>query len=263
MFLGFAGFLFSACSDDSTEPSKDSAGYFPSNIGSYWVYERFSTDTLKNPIVESLSEDSSVIISEAVTYLNHSAYLQNTYSDIAETMSDYFYSENYALHGTLFYVMPREIRSGVIPLPFEITDRWVKIADPNATTWDIFDTTLTNVDYSLPGIGTFKFTGTFSVKGEKKSQSVVQIGEEGSKTNVNAQQFDIVNTLEGKISGTIPVSISTKLHLYYADNIGLVKQELDPFIIDINYILGKFHQGIQGYITTLKRYQVLKPTTFH
>ena len=212
--LAFAG---CSSSDNSTNPPVDGGSYFPIKTGSFWAYNSTETDPETNEITPSRD---SIIIKEQSTEEGKLAFKFENYIDGTYSDDTYQYTENDQLFVLLQSILPT---GGTLPIPVDqIPNQWVKIADNNATKWDVFSLDLSNIPFDFGGLS-LDMSGNLKVEGTKGDKVVVEVmGKE-----YTAQKY----TINSKINATanyqgLPISIGDVIiptHYYYVQGIGLVK----------------------------------------
>lgn len=242
MAIGFA-----SCTEDNKDnPVTPSTGknYFPSKVGTWWVYNNYERNVDNTPI-ETVTSVDSIFVSGSETKLGKTAYKYETVNDLLNDVN-YFASET-----GKFYALPSSfLPTGLEFFPMgNIEEKWYLIADDNATApWEILSLPLANI--TIP-IGTFNvpFTGVLTIKGEKKGMSEIHVGTQVLQT----QEFLITYTISGvaKLILDIPVSLDFKSHFYYAENVGLVKQVFDSFK---QVLAAAYPLEIPGYESRLQKY---------
>ncbi len=244
--------IINGCSS-STSPTT-TKNFFPIVSGNYWVYASYNLDSLGNKDLTSLTTDSTVITGTQTLY-GKSSFIFTTYNSKNGSSSQNFYTENGKLYTAVANIMPDTTQ---IPLPLNIPEAWIVIADPDSSSWTIFTQTYDNTNVSLPGYGSAKLTGTFTIKGEKGTQSTMQTGENQS-ISVTAQEYKLVYSFVGNVTITgLPLPMTLNFtgtrHSWYGENIGLIQSRTDPATISIGG--GLITQKIQGSESDMLRYHV-------
>jgi hypothetical protein len=212
-FLG--GLFINSCSDSSTTPTVTKE-LFPSNTGSYWIYQRAYVEEGTN----KTATDSVVILGQE-NYLGQSAAKYTVYNE-NEVFETYL---RYSQDSKLFALPSELLPVGLMALiPSEILPQnWVVIADDKASQWDIFSFDVTQVPLDFNGVsavlnGQIKVTGT---KGGTRSVLV-------NGANASAQEFVTTVAYVGTVNymgANIPLEFSVITKSYFVDKIGLVLVE--------------------------------------
>jgi len=180
--------------ESSTGPGT-TANYFPLAVGNWWVYQRTELDTAGNP-TGSQWRDSTVVVGQT-TAGGRQAFVMVTYRGNGEVDTMLVASEE---GGRRLYALG-EGRD----LP---KVGWLKIVDFGASSWHIWDTTLT----------AFGISGTLTLQGSRGGTRVLDI----KGRSVTAQEFLITTTFQGTYY------FKQVHHLWIADGIGLVARRDDP-----------------------------------
>jgi hypothetical protein len=257
-------FLLSSC-NNSTTPSTPSKNYFPiSALFNYWIYQKYQLDTTSQAAVFKLlspfSVDSAFISNKNSTKLGKSCSEQTTINaDENLTQLDYFYTAGQQLYALSDYVIPNELRNAPIALPISISNRWILLADnaSSSDSWTIFDTTLSNVNYDIPNIGLAVINGDYKITGNRGTEASIEVDSSTIAKYYTAKEFKVVHTFTGTVKYSIftfdlPYNIT--LHYWYVDNIGLVKYQLDPIVINLTAL--NFSFVSKGVVKNMIRYKL-------
>ncbi|HOK13421.1 MAG TPA: hypothetical protein PLU67_03760 [Candidatus Kapabacteria bacterium] len=258
-------FLF-ACSDDdnSNNPNDNTQekNYFPLKAGNYWFYENYDLD-MQNQIKTDTKRNDSVVTASSVTYLGKVAFPYVQYSWVinelpVETARYHFYYEKPKLYAETKYVLPT---NAVFGLPIDkIENKWIVLADFQATNWDVFSHQFANETVQLPGLPiALKFNANYTVKATRNTAT--------TKVSIGGVSFDAVevvlnHSIKGNLTYTIlnfPIEVNLVQRFYFVENIGLAKSMLESKTIEIN--LGTFGTqklDVEGYQKNLVRYNVSK-----
>jgi hypothetical protein len=220
-------------------------------VGSYWVYDSKRLDGEGKVIGTSTG---SVAIYKTSTRLSKECFVFNNYADGEHQGDTYQYKTETELYTLLDVILPDPEE---FPLPIgEIVDQWVKIADNNQASWDIYQHTMNDFEIDMEGIKG-KLKGTLKIVG-KKGSMVSLSGIMGQ--TYNAQEFIVENHISGKFTITsfglpIPIDINEKIYFkyYYADKIGLIKYRAEPLIITL---AGTYQVQVRGRERILLRTNV-------
>ncbi len=241
--LPILAFLIS-CKEDSTGPSTQKT-YFPVASGSWWIYLNYDIDSAGNKIPETEYYDTVKIVGTQ-TIGGKLAVITVSHNSRGETDTSYFAFENNKLY-TFLDFFDNEF--------FNFTEaQWVLIADFNGTSWKILpDTTLPPVDIPIPDVGNAKLTAKIGINGSKGSQSNITVKGKSvvSQEILNTVKMDMKFEIPGF---PIPVTTTTNVvvHLYFGENIGLVRRHVDPtsinFTVMQQWIDGSHSEVVDYYI---------------
>ncbi|MCS6965912.1 MAG: hypothetical protein NZ473_04000 [Candidatus Kapabacteria bacterium] len=237
--------LVGCAKEESTGPTQP-RNYFPLAVGNWWVYSGIRLDTSGAEMPGTEWRDSMVIVGQ-VTHAGRQSYVAVRYRvgggipDVPDTML-------LATDGTRLYVFIEEF-------PIFGPTGWVKVADYSASSWAIWDTTLTNVpiDSANSAVTT---SGTMSWRGERGGTLSMTI----KGRQVTAQEFRMRATYNGKlfVGGTEVGTLSFTLSLrqWVAEGIGIVREQRDPSELRIQSPLGGGVEMEEGERTVLVDYHV-------
>ncbi|MEN3027397.1 MAG: hypothetical protein ABDH31_06825, partial [Chlorobiota bacterium] len=121
--------------EESTEPTQP-RNYFPLNVGNWWVYAGIKLDTTGAEEPGTEWRDSMVIVRKDSLY-GRQAYMAVQYRSNDDTPDTMLLSSD----GVRLYMFVHrsDTSEGGVPGP----TGWVKVADYSASSWAIWDTTLT------------------------------------------------------------------------------------------------------------------------
>ncbi len=214
-------FLFSACSDDSDNPTDpgdndDAAAYYKIDVGNWWIFQNYDLDTLDQVIDGTESVDTTRVLA-SLQYQGKSAYMAtSTYYDSEEGLIvDTFYI---AVEGQKLYQYFDNLGNEQLLVPF---GGWVLTADFNGTEWTVVDTTITDQEVDL-GDNAGILNATFTIKGKKLNKENITVK---GKT-VEAQKFEQTVSMVGTITVSgfeIQINQTVKTTLWFGENVGLAK----------------------------------------
>jgi hypothetical protein len=244
--------IINGCSNSTSTTNPQN--FFLVVSGNYWVYATYNLDTAGVKDMTSMTTDSTVITGTQTLYGKNS-FIFTTYNSKTGSKTQNFYTENGKLYTAVSSVIPDTTQ---FPLPLNIPNAWVVVADPDSASWTIFSQALNNADFPVPGYGTAKLTGTFAIRGEKGSQSTMQTGE-NQTISVSAQEYRMIFSFNGTITipgVPIPMTLNFAVtnHSWYGVNIGLIQSKTDPSTISVGG--GLITQKIQGTESDMLRYHV-------
>jgi hypothetical protein len=209
--------------ESSTGPGT-TANYFPLAVGNWWVYQRTELDTAGNPTGPQW-RDSTVVVGQT-TAGGRQAYVMVTYRGDGEMDTSLVASEG----GTRLYLW---VGGEMEDLPGPTG--WVKIADFGASSWRIWDTTLTNVPVDTEGT---TVSGNFTWQGSRGGTRALTI----KGRSVTAQEFLVTLSFQGDVysrgvrAGTL--RFRQVQHFWIADGIGVVASRVDPSELVIQLVIG-------------------------
>ncbi len=249
----FALFALFSCSEDKDPNTNTDAEYYPMTVGSYWVYESKELDG-EGKVTATTTD--SVAISKTTTRLDKECFEFKNYINSVHDGDTYQYKTETELYTLLDVILPDEEE---LPLPIgEIVEQWVKIADKNQSSWDIFELPIQDFAIEIEGVAG-ELTGTLKIVG-RKGGMVSLPGIMGQ--TYNAQEFTVENHIVGVIKvtslGGITGDIDEKINVkyYYADNVGLVKYRSEPLLAKIKTAFNTFQVPISGREEILLRTNV-------
>ncbi|MGQ9819686.1 MAG: hypothetical protein ACUVQ1_07165 [Candidatus Kapaibacteriales bacterium] len=234
-------FLQSCSEDNSTNNNTTTKTYFPTTVGSWWIFKTFDLDSNGVMIPETERYDTSKIIGS----FNISGKMATALEERSgESSIDTIY---FSYENDKIYTLLSTFNNDMIPIQ---GNQWIVIADFKSSSWTILkDTTLDSFD--VPGVGTI--TPTLGIKGRKgNSTNVVVKGKA-----IPSQEFIITMKFNLKISlpgVPLPVNASFDMvqHIYFGENVGNVLRQSDPSQINV---LG-FIENIEGSRSELIDYSI-------
>lgn len=238
LFIAFA-LVFAACSDDNgSDPNDDDNNnnntggddYFPEETGSYWILETYQLDQQNQPVSGTIQIDS-MIVSGNVNILGKDADYFIIYDSNNEVKSEkYFYqTENNSvyIHSDFINEFLDELGGGVLSsLPFDLGNRWIKIADFGESSWAVFDTTFEDFQF----INDIMIDGSFSVSGHTGIQKNIEVGSQ----SFSSQEFILTFDFEGFISvdPSNEKQFSFNIHHWFGKGVGLILTTYESTIFD-------------------------------
>lgn len=246
---GMALLWVSGCSDEGATPQVP-PNYFPMAIGNWWVYAGVELDTAGNELPALQWRDSLVVVAP-MAIGGKQGYQVVTCRDSLPWDTTIMATEG----GKLYVYFDGQL-SANIPLP--APRGWVLFADPTASAWVAWDTTVTGFPVELPGLpqgltasGTFRWSGqrggTLSL--ELKGRSVV------------AQEWAMTVTFSGDVF-LGPLKVGTAqfrlaIRLWAAEGIGIVRRVDEPARVVLSVqALGQQQFAFNGQRLTLVDYAV-------
>ncbi len=223
---------FYSCSDNSVKNSNPK--YIIGDVGSYWIFKNTPVDNQLNFQTDSTFIDSTYISAKAnILDKDCDVFTTDNYEDgeVSSTTEMYLREEDEKIYTHSGFVT-NSFDNLPIPLPFELEEKWIVIADFNDELWRVYEVDIDTVE--IPFVGA-KMVGKISVMGSKENMESISI----NNNNVNAQKFSLEIIFTGTIifSG-IPVAFTPEriVDIWLSENIGLVKTYEHPSIISIPYI---------------------------
>ncbi len=253
--LIFSAVMIFSCSDNgSTDPNGDNTftyqNLFPMDPDRYWIGERYELDSNNNRVSsEPMFEDSTYISGQEEKTGKIAAIFTTKQLDVNTESSRCHFKDGDSifLHSEFFNeFINLENLPGNIELPINITDQWLLIFDPSRNSWDIFDELFDNVKFYAEFVqDTLTLNGHLAASG--KVAGVDEVEFEGSKlkalkVTINLQSVDMTISI-----GSYPVeaTLSRDYHIWYADQIGIVKEQLESLTVDIPSVME--NQKLPGY----------------
>jgi hypothetical protein len=229
---------------------------FPMDNGWFWVYKKYQLDTNSNPITDKYTLDSLVCVGketilqkEAYKFL--SFYTQDNNNQYNQSSNQYYYKDTnkYYAHSSWFNELLNFGAAGLV-LPFEITEQWVLIINPNQNDWRIYLRNFNNEQLSF-GI----LNGVLTIDGINRGYVPTTIG---TTTFQNVMQVDYKFKFVGNAQtqlGNLPLNLERVMSVYYLPAIGKIKAKMNPmrFIIE-----GLTDQIIPGFEQQLFRNNITK-----
>ncbi len=223
-------------------------------VGNSWVYEKFQLDS--NNIQETSNPTmDSVNITGTVTKINETAFAMSIFTK-TNPQSDYvrgaeqFYYEI----GSIIYTHSNwfdelmDFGGGSIELPFDISEQWLKLIDPQMNEWSIYTRAFANEPLSF---GTL--TGNLTLTATNAGTQNVTIGtEQFANTRQIDYKFKFIGTADTQF-GQIPLNLERVLTVWYAPGVGKIKARM----LSMRFVVpGLMNQIIPGYVQTIVRYHL-------
>ncbi|MGA2297030.1 MAG: hypothetical protein ABSG15_05725, partial [FCB group bacterium] len=137
--------IFISCSSNNnpTTPNNNNKVNFSSLAYlNYWINNNYNIDTLGQQ-TGTITVDSTVVTDSTIK-AGHKAYVLTVYNmNKMPTDTQYVYEDSvrYYTHSHFFNSIVAKKLAGY-PNPFDIGDRWIKLADYDSTSWNIFSDSL-------------------------------------------------------------------------------------------------------------------------
>lgn len=230
------------------------ADLLPLSISSFWLYKKYELDSNSNPIMTNFTLDS-VICFGTEFILQRNAYKFLSFSTIDNTnqytqnTNQYYYKDGvvYYSHSSWFNDLVNFGGAG-FTLPFEITEQWVKIINPDQNDWRIYSHTFNNQQFSF-GL----LNGELTIDGINRGVVSTQVGTTNYQNVVLVDyKFKFVGNAQTQF-GNLPLNLERFLSVYYLPGIGKIKAKMKPmrFIVE-----GLIDQIIPGYEQQLFKYNI-------
>lgn len=223
---------FMSCSEDVTAPSKGT--YLPANKGTWWIMEDYATDSLGNkegsPSTSTITVGNTFDLNgkKAIEYINTSQDVPNDTTLYAtEGQIVYIDGTQFNQVGEFFSAV---LGGGTAP-DINLNLTWVKIADPNTTSWEVAKVQIPETDVSdvIGGGAGIKayLNGEIRVNGSQAGTEQITIK---GKT-YTASVFNMNIEFAGKVNTTIifakvdlaSISVLIGQKFYFVEGIGMVK----------------------------------------
>lgn len=214
--------LLSCSEDNSTNDNTTTKTYFPTTIGSWWIYQTFELDSIGVKILETLSYDTAKIIG-SFNIAGKMATTMEERSGDDSIDTTYFSYENDKIY-TLLSIFD----NAMIPIK---DNQWIIIADFNSSSWTILkDTTFATIE--IPNLGTI--TPTLGITGRKGNTTNFPI----KGKSIPSQEFIITMKFNLKIaipSVPLPVDANFEIvhRILFGENVGNVVRHTDPSLINL------------------------------
>ncbi len=236
--------LISSCSDNSTTtPDTTTTDMFPNTIGNYWINENYSLDTLGAIDMTSKSTDSTIVTGS----MQLNGKLATELTTIAKDTT----TKNYISKGTNQLFSGADMINGLVgaftayisvdPNKLYLDEKWLLVADQSQTSWAIATKNFTNIPFSYNTTMNGTMSGTTVVTGKKGTTLKMTIqGKE-----YTAQEYIMESNLNSNLSIIIPIGtikIQNTQHFWLVPGVGLVKQQVDNIVIDMDIPSAKIKQ---------------------
>jgi len=253
LILGLT-FALASCSDDNgSNPDDDNNSnardYFPEEVGNYWILDAYDLDMNNNPVTDTYRTDS-MIVAGSVNLLDKDADTFLIYDEDNELKSQkYFYNDDddVFIHSDFLNLFLSEIGGAMFSLPFNLGNRWIKIADFKENNWAVFDTTFQDFDL-YNGI---LVSGNFSAKGKKGDQMNISVGSQSYKS----QEFILTFQFNGFVSidpDTEKV-FTFNIHHWFGEGVGLIMTTYESSVFDFG--IGSY--DFMGKEEKVKRFNII------
>ncbi|MCK5742925.1 MAG: hypothetical protein KAH48_11955 [Chlorobi bacterium] len=248
--LAIVCLIFASCAEDNgSDPTggtdNTTVESFPMTEGSYWITENYVTDQ-DDQLTGEITIDSMVVGESVVkagktgrVFVNYSLNQENIYKKSGETIYRTVDDKLYVFGGMLTEMMdlPMDM-SGIID------EEWMILIDFKNSIWEVARIEITKDD-SI-GFNGMLITAEMDIIGRStnKTKDFVVDGN-----TFNAQEYII--DIEGQFTISaipIPISFDRKMHIWFADAVGLVQQYLEPATI--------MEQPNPGEMKNLIRYHI-------
>lgn len=203
LFL-FALILLNSCGDSGTEPeTNEYEAYFPSTVGSYWIYENYKSDKDMGE-VELVSRDSVYVAKDTIVGSKKCKMLI-TINTTDNKVKDTTYQR---LSGSKFYIYNAE---GEDEIPI---NGWIQMVDLSKSSGTVLDSNITVV---FNGISiNAKLTVDYLKDNTPRTFKI-------DTTNYNVEAYDYNMTMNGTAMG-FPITVTSNNSMYYVKNIGDVQE---------------------------------------
>ena len=234
--------VFASCSDSDPSAVTENTivEFFPMTEGSYWITENYVTDQ-DDQLTGDVTIDSTVVGGTVVKagktgrlFIDYSLNEQNVYIKSGETI---YRTEDDKLY--YFGSLLDQMLDLPIDLPVIAEDEWLNLIDFKNSIWEVARIEITEDDSML-------VTAEMDIIGRSSNNSKDFVI---SGKTVNAQEYII--DIEGQFELSalpIPISFDRKMHIWFAESVGLVQQYLEPTSI--------MDQPNPGEMTNLIRYHI-------
>lgn len=156
--------------------------YFPTSTGTWWIYERYLVDTLKNRTGSALSDSVLIVGSETVD--SKVSQIMLTMNRLTGLPLD---TSHVLFDGSKYWVHMEPIQL--------LKKQWLVMFDCNASTWTVGTQQLASVEF-LPG---YPLTGTLTITGANTGQTNITFNSQ------TIQAYKI--TISMSFTGTVKISV--------------------------------------------------------
>ncbi len=241
---------------------------YPNTIGSYWINQNYSIDTLGNINTKSLTTDSTIVTGmkqldgKLATEFSSISSATTTKSYNAKEANKVFISADGI--NSLLNIFSTVI--SVDPSKITLDEKWLMIADQSQSSWKVANKTFSKVPFTFAtNKGTF--SGTTLVNSKKGNTQNFDI----QGTSYSAQEYVVESNITINLSVVIDplpiplpagtIKITNVQHYWFANGVGLVKTQTDNTIMDINITLAnlKQKQNIPGNVKNCIRFNLPNP----
>lgn len=254
--LAIASTLIYSCSEDNVQDIN--YDLLPLTIGSYWIYNDYELDTLNQRTNEESPQIDSTAITGTEEKLSKLATVYTTYiynnGEYDKSHDEFYYMENENIY-THSDLVKHYLEAVELPIeiPFDIQDQWMLFINPNADKWDVYEQLFDNDSLEILTYS-FVYSGSLVVTGEKAGQEELTVNGEKLQTYKYTLKFkfDVSGTMQ-----TVPgeLNFELKVHFWYANNIGKVRQLVESMIVDIPFLA---EREVMGNELMLKNYIILE-----
>ncbi len=233
---------------NNTTISNSKSIYFPTDIGSFWVYQTYNLDS-NNTIINGSKSFDSVIVSEKILKADKNSYHFITYNNkggsYTKDADNYYYIEKDKVYTLQDYLNKFFAGVPMNLLNFSSTE-WIKIFDNEDDLWRIFREKLE--DASIPGNQFLKMTGKVDILSSWEDIKDIKIGTKTVKAKEFLVTLDFNADINIPILGKQHLYLYRELYLYFAKNIGIVKEKMMSSSLSIP-IIGDFKlAGFEKYL---------------
>jgi len=254
----FAMLVLASCSEDTTTPAADK-NYYPTTVGSTWTYDGVDTEDTTGTLrtIPGSEYTTTTTVAASMTYMGKPAtVLVSASSQPGSTPDTTYISKSSSQIYTYISLLPTDALAG-FGVDLDLGSRWVLLADFNAGSWTVIDTTIKGLSIPnplSPG-STIPADIVVKISGAKGGTSSMTV----SGSSVTAQEFTTTFSISiTALGGLVQLPISVVTKTYVAENIGIVKNETPPFSITLPDLLGGTKLNNKGNRETLKTYVIAK-----
>lgn len=233
---------------------------YPFSGGTFWVYNYFMLDSSNNRVQGSNLKDSLIVFGQA-NFFGKDCFIIQKYSTNPDNFQyekkddQYFYTEDNKLYThPNFFVDLLNLSGTSIQLPFQLDEKWYKIADRTQMQWDIY--TKVFVDEPMK-FGTTDGTvdGKLTIEGHYDgTENVTTPAQSG-----NSFKFKMKIKFDGKVSvaamgiSDLDLKLDREIEFYYMAEIGRVKMKMKAMKVVIPNLTDT---SIPGFETELLTYSI-------
>ena len=256
--LSSAVVFLNSCSDSSTDPDdNDDADYYPYAQGSIWTYSKFDLDMDNNQKVETETEETHEVTGSEQRFGREATVVEATEEDGQPEKNYYDVEGNEKFWVTADFVIPSEEDMGSFPLPIDIPEAWIVLADRGSDKWDMMTIDIPKFTTTIEGFNV-EISGTLEIDGESsgKGTQLITGTEYDTEEYRTIYKFNL-SVKSTDLGATIPVEFTLVQHYWFADGVGISQMRLDSKTVNIDLgIFGSISEDIEGNEAVLTSFTI-------
>jgi|GEM_PF-4498741 len=239
--------------DDNGNGTTAKVRYFPVSIGSYWIYETYQLDTM-NRVDKTTKSFDSIFVEADIVKANKKAKYFIKYS---KTTGNYQKSgeDFFALEGNKLYTLQTYLSKFFRGVPFQLANfssaEWIKIVDHEDDLWRIYRMKLVNT--TIPNLPFVTLNGKIDVLASYEGKKKLNIDGKSIEADEFLITFEFDADMNVPFVGVLNIGIERELYQYYANDIGLVYENLNSSALSFP-LIGNIN--LPGYESKLIRYNI-------